>query len=174
LRVLAHFAEVPPHELWLATTDADSTVPHTWLRDQITLADGGAEAIAGTVHVQDWRCHSLKLARAFAAFYAPPGCSDQHEHVHGANLGVRADAYLAAPAFTRATGEDHALWNALREANRNLVSTRRVCVTTSARREGRAPNGFAESLLLLDETGGDIAPFPIGSLDSFSLPRDVG
>jgi hypothetical protein len=64
--------------------------------------------------------------------------------VHGANLGVRADAYLEAGGFAGlATGEDHALWNALRQRGRRMVSKRAVKVTTSSRIRARARHGFA-------------------------------
>jgi hypothetical protein len=80
------------------------------------------------------------LAERFRQFYVRGG--EHHPHVHGANLGVRADAYLAAGGFAaHPTGEDHALWRAL--ADRPRIATRRIPVVTSARRRARAPSGFA-------------------------------
>lgn len=129
---------------WIATTDADSRVPENWLAKQLALADAGADAFAGTIAVDDWSEHPPAVARAFLRFYFPPGAGDHHDHVHGANLGVRADAYLAVGGFAGlSTGEDHALWNALRGAGRRLVASRHPAVVTSARRSARAPAGFS-------------------------------
>ena len=133
-----------PSGVWLATTDADSQVPPTWLTDQLRLAAEGAEAVAGSIEVHDWSDQPPGWAERFRAHYEPPGSTDTHDHVHGANLGVRADAYLAAGGFEPlATGEDHALWNALRRARRRQISSRRLAVVTSARRVARAPHGFS-------------------------------
>jgi cellulose synthase/poly-beta-1,6-N-acetylglucosamine synthase-like glycosyltransferase len=144
---LRRFADHDPTKVWLATTDADSRVSKHWLTDHIAVADGGAEALAGTIQVDGWGDYSNSQAAAFRSFYDAHGGHDAHAHVHGANLGVRADAYLEAGGFSAlTTGEDHALWNALRRQGRRLVSSRQVTVTTSSRLLGRAPHGFAEFL----------------------------
>lgn len=136
-----------PSRTWLATTDADSRVPASWLTDQVRLAGSGVEAVAGSIVVHDWSGHAEGIAERFRRFYEPPGSTDAHEHVHGANLGVRADAYLAAGGFEPlATGEDHALWRALRRAQRLQVSSRRLSVVTSGRLAARAPLGFSAFL----------------------------
>lgn len=128
--------------IWLATTDADSEVPPSWLVDQLQLARDGAEAVAGSIRVTDWNGYPIGFGERFVQFYEPADSGDHHGHVHGANLGVRADAYLEAGGFAPlATGEDHALWRALHARPR--VSTRRLAVTTSARRAARAPDGFS-------------------------------
>lgn len=133
--LLARFADLRSDEIWLATTDADSEVPANWLVDQLALAAGGADAFAGTIEL-------AVVDAAFSRFYESLGEGDEHGHVHGANLGVRGDAYLAAGGFAPLmTGEDHALWNAL--APRRRVKTRRLPVRTSARLDGRAPDGFS-------------------------------
>lgn len=146
LRIL----ELPAAQVWVATTDADSLVPPTWLADQVTLADGGADAVAGTVEVIDWAEHPEGAPARFVRAYEGPMCLDDHTHVHGANLGVRASAYEAVGGFPGlASGEDHALWGALRRAGHALVATRRLPVVTSARRIARAPDGFAATLARL-------------------------
>jgi hypothetical protein len=146
-RVLAELASHRPARVWLATTDADSQVSPSWLTDQLRLAADGVEAIAGSIDVHDWSEQPPGWAERFRDLYEPAGSSDSHAHVHGANLGVRADAYLAAGGFEPlATGEDHALWNALRRARRRQVSSRRLTVVTSARRVARAPLGFSAFL----------------------------
>lgn len=144
-RAIEHYRAVPLDSLWIATTDADSIVPESWLTKQIELAEAGAEAIAGTVDVDDWSGIPPSRVRAYEQFYGSE--DDAHPHVHGANLGVRADAYLAAGGFAGLpTGEDVALWDALGRTGRRRVSTKRIAVTTSSRLEGRAPDGFATFL----------------------------
>lgn len=141
---LGALGTIDPRDTWLASTDADSRVPACWLTKQLALADAGADAFAGTITIDDWSEHTPAVARAFDRFYVPPGAGEQHGHVHGANLGVRADAYLASGGFPGLpTGEDHALWNALRRGGRRVVARRDPVVVTSARRRGRAPAGFS-------------------------------
>jgi glycosyltransferase involved in cell wall biosynthesis len=142
-RALQHWSHRMRSRIWLANSDADSRVPEHWLRAQLALANRGAEAIAGTVNVDDWRGHSRAKREAFCRFYEA-GVGTDHPHVHGANLGVRADVYLEVGGFLGlATGEDHALWNALRRHGKRALSRREISVATSSRRVARAPNGFA-------------------------------
>jgi hypothetical protein len=145
---LAHFAGFARSRLWLATTDADSAVPTTWLTGQLHLAEEGAQAVAGTVRVADWSARPPGLGERFQSFYDEPG--EVHPHVHGANLGIRGDAYEASGGFEPlVSGEDHALWRALQKAERPRVSTRQIAVMTSARCDGRAPRGFSGFLTQL-------------------------
>jgi len=136
---------VDPAEVWLATTDADSVVPADWLAHHLELRRRGADGCAGTVVVDSWREHGVLAKHAFDAQYRPEGCLGfGHPHVHGTNLGVSLAAYLHAGGFPPlATGEDHALWRALVDAGRCLVATPEAPVTTSGRRRGRSPAGFA-------------------------------
>ena len=144
---LAKLSREDASRLWLATTDADTRVPARWLTEQLRLAADGAEAVAGSIQVHDWTGYPEGFAERFRSFYEPPGSTDTHDHVHGANLGVRADAYLAAGGFPPlVTGEDHALWRALRRADRAQISSRRLAVVTSSRRAARAPLGFSSFL----------------------------
>ena len=69
---------------------------------------------------------------------------ETHRHVYGANLGVRADAYLAVDGFPPdGAGEDHGLWRRLRAAGYTLAQPVGVRVRTSARLHGRADEGLA-------------------------------
>jgi cellulose synthase/poly-beta-1,6-N-acetylglucosamine synthase-like glycosyltransferase len=78
--------------------------------------------------------------------------------VHGANLGFRAAAYLRAGGFPDvATGEDRALVTALTATGSRVQYTRALTVTTSARRDARAPDGFGHYLAKLDAEA-DTAP----------------
>jgi glycosyltransferase involved in cell wall biosynthesis len=139
---LAREPGVPRDRFWLATTDADSVVPTGWLTHQLALADRGADLVLGTVDVVDWEHHPPHVERRWRASYDP---RDGHRHVHGANAGARADAYLAVGGFAAVERqEDVALAAALR--HRRVVRTGAEPVLTSARRAGRAPGGFAGHL----------------------------
>ena len=139
--------DAPLERIWLATTDADTLVPRTWLTEQLGFANDGFDAVAGTIRVDDWSDYTTSLAARFSEFYTRGG--DSHPHVHGANLGVRASAYREVGGFQALeTAEDHALWNALADYRR--ISTRANPVVTSARRKGRAPAGFANFLVVME------------------------
>ncbi|MEV5752240.1 glycosyltransferase [Actinoallomurus sp. NPDC052308] len=129
---------------WVATTDADTLVPPTWLATQLRCAADGWEAVVGTVTVADWTGHPRHRPAAYARHYAADS------PVHGANLGFSAAAYRAAGGFPPlATGEDRALVTALERAGRRVLRTRRLPVVTSARRHYRAPYGFGHLLTTL-------------------------
>jgi glycosyltransferase involved in cell wall biosynthesis len=137
-----------PARLWLASTDADTLVPPDWLARQLRYARQGWEAVVGTVTVSDWSGHPGHVPELFAARYAHAG--GPHPHVHGANLGLTAAAYLAVGGFpARRTGEDHALVRALAASGRRILRTAELTVVTSARRHARAPQGFSHRLTTL-------------------------
>lgn len=141
-RALELFADVPTDRLWLASTDADSQVPTDWLAVQLGLAADGWEATVGTVDVEDWSEHVGETRSAWLAGYHPV---DHHPHIHGANLGMTAAAYLAAGGFPAlSVGEDVALVTAL--SDRRVIRTAAHPVVTSSRREARAVGGFADHL----------------------------
>ncbi len=140
------------HKCWLANTDADCMVPRHWLANQLTLAELGVEAIAGSVSVDSFAEHQPHVAAKFGASYLLEA-DGSHKHVHGANLGVRADVYLRAGGWESLyTAEDHDLWNRLAALGARRLSTSRIEVQTSGRRVGRAPHGFAEALAAHNET----------------------
>ncbi|HYZ54957.1 MAG TPA: glycosyltransferase [Streptosporangiaceae bacterium] len=137
-----------PRGLWLTTTDADSVVPPHWLSEQVRYADDGWEAVVGTVAVADWTGHTPATASEFARQYGV--WRGWHPHVHGANLGFSAQAYLAAGGFPPLrTAEDHALVSALRAQGRRVLHTPELRVVTSARTRYRAPGGFGCRLTTL-------------------------
>ncbi len=133
-------------EVWIATTDADTVVTIDWLQRQMSYANTGFDAVAGVVELLDDADRSPAIAGHFALHYAFDEINS-HSHVHGANLGVRATAYLAAGGFPDvACSEDHALWNELLRLGRPCASPIDVRVLTSARLDGRAIGGFADTL----------------------------
>jgi glycosyltransferase involved in cell wall biosynthesis len=141
-------AGVDPSAVWLATTDADTVVPPGWLERQLRYADEGWDVVLGTVTVADWDGHPPHVPAAFDALYEFG--DGPHRHVHGANLGIRASAYLAAGGFrSLRTAEDHALLAAATEAGCSVLQASDITVETSARRRARAPLGFSHLLRTL-------------------------
>jgi len=131
-----------PDAVWLATTDADTTVPPAWLRRQVDYAARGWDAFAGTVTVSDWSDHHVDVQRAWTASYKPV---DGHDHVHGANFGCTVAAYLRAGGWAPlASDEDVALLAAL--SGRRVLRSAANPVVTSARRAPRAVGGFGDTV----------------------------
>ncbi len=146
--LLRRVRTLDPADVWLATTDADTVVPESWLRQQVRCAGQGWDAVVGTVQVADWSGYRPDVRSHYDSFYDRG--DGPHPHVHGANLGVRASAYLAAGGFPAVpTAEDHALVTALAAQGR-VLRTRTLPVVTSARRQARAPHGFSHFLGELD------------------------
>jgi len=139
-----------PSAVWLATTDADTRVPPDWLARQIAVARAGADAVAGVVEIDDWRGQPAGVRRAFVAGYGAGVLGPVHTHVHGANLGVRADALMRAGGMPAvALAEDHALVDRLVASGAVIARPTSLRVRTSARREGRAAGGFSDRLRVL-------------------------
>lgn len=128
---------------WIANTDADTRVPPDWLELFAQAADAGADALLGTCEpdaqelgrdrYDQWqRFHARKVG---------------HPHIHGANLGVRASAYLDAGGFNPVAGdEDVQLIEALRARAAEVRSDGALHVVTSGRLQGRVRHGFADFL----------------------------
>jgi hypothetical protein len=130
-----------------ATTDADTVVPPGWLARQLTHAVAGWDAVAGTVEVTDWSGHAAWVQASFDAAYRVWRPGQPHPHVHGANLGVRGSAYLAAGGIRPlALAEDHALVDAVRAAGGRVLAAGDLAVRTSARTTARASGGFSAYL----------------------------
>jgi glycosyltransferase involved in cell wall biosynthesis len=132
---------VVPTRTWFATTDADSVVSSEWLA-RMTAAD--ADMVLGTVRIPVWRL-PVEVARRYLLAYKSKGPG--HNHIHGANMGFRADAYWQVGGFQAlATGEDVDLVQRFETAHMQIHRDARLTVTTSVRQVGRAPGGFAHHL----------------------------
>jgi glycosyltransferase involved in cell wall biosynthesis len=130
-----------PARTWFATTDADTIVGSDWLSQ---MARTDADVVLGTVRIPVWRL-PVEVARRYLAAYHSDGPG--HDHVHGANMGFRADAYWAVGGFRPlATGEDVDLVERFEAAHLSIRRDAKLSVTTSARQDGRAPGGFADHL----------------------------
>ena len=134
--------DIEADRIWIASTDADSAVPPNWLITQLAFARNGVDLVLGTVQPDDdLAAHELVHWESLHTIV------EGHPHVHGANLGVRADRYLAAGEFAPVDrDEDRLLVAALRELGVAEARTALIPVLTSGRRVGRAPAGFAEYL----------------------------
>ncbi|GGN43263.1 glycosyl transferase [Streptomyces kronopolitis] len=139
--------------IWLASTDADSAVPPDWLAFQLDQAHAGWEAVIGTVTVTRWpRVHQLadRHHQLYNASRPAGGGPWRHPHVHGANLGVAAEAYQKIGGFPALpVGEDLALVNALERNGHRVLRTSDCPVETSSRLRPRAVGGFGDHLARL-------------------------
>jgi cellulose synthase/poly-beta-1,6-N-acetylglucosamine synthase-like glycosyltransferase len=137
---------------WYATTDADTEVGNDWLVRQL---GSGADMVLGVVRIGQWRHHSKDAAQLYEARYRAE--AQHHQHVHGANMGFSSEAYWRVGGFAPlATGEDVDLVERFQAAGCRIHWDDSLWVTTSDRRNGRAPDGFADHLAeVSQEVAGD-------------------
>jgi GT2 family glycosyltransferase len=140
---IAGYPDVRADELWLAHTDADSSVPVGWLARQVEMADAGADVYVGTV-TPDFR--DLDAAQR-AAWLVTHEIGVANGHVHGANLGVRASTLLTVGGFAPVDEhEDVDLVDRIRGMGARVVADAAADVKTSGRPVGRTPGGYARYL----------------------------
>jgi hypothetical protein len=133
----------PAGRAWIACSDADSVVPPDGLRTQLEHARRGTDMVLGTVRPDPGDVPPAVLD----SWYPRHVVTDGHPHVHGANLGLRGDTYLAPGGFADvAMHEDVLLSRAVRAVGGRLVSTGDSPVITSGRTDGRSPGGLADYL----------------------------
>lgn len=156
---------------WLAFTDADSTVAPDWLAAQLALQ---SDAVCGTVAVDDWGIYGQRMQRHYEATYTD---RDGHAHIHGANMGVSAQAYLRAGGFMAlASSEDVALVAALQASGASIAWSAAPRVVTSARQNFKAHGGFGARLeqIELEKTwaGQSVAaPQGVANQANFAYPE---
>ncbi|MEZ0351066.1 glycosyltransferase family 2 protein [Mycobacterium sp. pR1184] len=137
-------------ECWYATTDADSRVDPGWLIHQLGV---GADMVLGVVRITDWRQHSPATAQRYARAYEAGRGGDQHDHIHGANMGFSARAYWRLGGFRAlSSGEDVDLAERFKAVGYRIHRDTDLSVITSARTQARAPRGFAHELRQLGRT----------------------
>jgi cellulose synthase/poly-beta-1,6-N-acetylglucosamine synthase-like glycosyltransferase len=141
---LAHFTCVETRSIWIANTDADSRVPQDWIRMHLTLADDGVTGVAGIIRLEENGCDEAHEVYRTTYRIAHDG---SHTHVHGANMALRADAYLDVGGWSDVSvAEDHCLWGRLKARGWRVAAHASSAVITSARLVGRARGGFADTL----------------------------
>lgn len=137
-----------PEQLWIANTDADSEVPVHWLQRQFELATGGAHMVVGTVQPDSTEVQDDLMLRWFACH----DLSEDHHHIHGANLGLRADVFARLGGFKPlGLHEDRDIVGRARALGYEVISTDTCRVKTSGRLKGTVNGGFADFLLSLSD-----------------------
>jgi len=135
--------DCPLDRVWIGNTDADSRVPLSWILTQVRIARRGFAGMIGTVR-PDFDDLTSNQIRVWQATHTP---GRPNGHVHGANLGVRADAYLAVGGFlAQPAHEDVTLVDRLIARGFALLPSDECEVITSGRRQGRTPEGYAAYL----------------------------
>ena len=146
-----------PEDTWVLSTDADTRVGASWVVDVVTRARRvDAVAVVGLAPLDRWR-GSAEGAAAYARLLTggmrPDDPVHQHDHVYGANLAVRADAYLAVGGFPAVPhGEDQALVDRL-----ELPAAGCCARPTGHRAHERSPDrpgpgGLADRLAAVEES----------------------
>lgn len=145
-RLFEQFDHLDPSNIWIATTDADSQVPDNWLHTQILQHESGVDLWCGRVTVSDWSPRIIGTAARWQSEY------EMESHpIHGTNLGFNAQTYLAAGGFNPSrVSEDRELCAAIEARGAVVYYDSSVRVVTSARKDARAPMGFAHALNLVE------------------------
>ena len=111
------------------------------------MHDLGVDIWSGSVTVLDWNQRRSGTAAVWGEQYG----AERH-WAHGASLGANGRIYLGAGGFEDlASGEDRGLVEAAAGMGARTHYDRSAPVTTSARRNGRAPLGFAHALSCVEE-----------------------
>jgi glycosyltransferase involved in cell wall biosynthesis len=133
--LLSLWADVDPAAVWIANTDADSRVPGDWLTVQLGARSSGADLWAGRVRVAENGAIVAKWKKRYLSESSP---------IHGANLGFSGALYGHIGGFRNLrSGEDRDLHCRAVAAGFRVKHDLKATVMTSARRIGRAPDGFA-------------------------------
>jgi hypothetical protein len=148
----------------ILTTDADSTISHTWFADNMRHLDEGADCVAGYIDAEPLEIvdlGSVFLCRGrledtylsqVAEIYArcDPRSHDpwpNHRVSSGASLAVRLSAYRAVGGLpSKARGEDIAFTDLLDRNGFKVRHALDVSVVTSCRLDGRATGGAADTM----------------------------
>ena len=124
----------PARELWLANNDADCAVPRDWLSLMVAESRRDTQVVLGTVLPGPGLPAALKKA-----WLSRHHLRDGHPHIHGANFGIRADAYLTLGGWQPlSVGEDVDLAGRAAAAGHRIIRTASVPVVTSSRTAARA------------------------------------
>ena len=141
--LLSLWPDVQPARIWIATTDADSRVPPDWLTVQLEAYGSGSDLWAGRVGVTEESAAVEHWKERYAA---------ERQPIHGASMGFSALVSEQIAGFRPLrTGEDRDFHRRAVAAGFQVTYDLRAAVTTSARRKGRAPGGFAGVLVGVEE-----------------------
>ena len=136
-----------PATIWIATTDADSRVPKEWLKAQVIQHELGVGLWCGRLSVNDWSSRQEGTSEQWQREY-----EKEADPIHGTSLGCNAELYLASGGFRPIeSSEDRDLCRSLQAMGTVVHFDSSVPVVTSARRDARAPLGFAHALCKVEE-----------------------
>ena len=148
----------------LLTSDADARVPPGWVAANLAALEVGAEVVAGRIVIDPDGAEALPahlhafgaLQRVYAALLdeicalVDPDPADpwpRHEEESGASIAATVAAYARAGGMPAvALGEDRAFFDALRRIDARIRHSLEVSVIVSARVEGRARGGMADTM----------------------------
>ena len=148
----------------ILTTDADSRVAPDWLARNLAALRLGADAVAGRaeiepqgaalipahLHAMDAReCAYAALLDEIRSILDPDPADPwpRHDEHSGASIAVTVQAYRRAGGMPAVRlGEDRAFFDALRRIDARIRHDPSVRVVVSARLEGRAPGGMADTI----------------------------
>ena len=139
-KLIANFNDEDLSQVWIAITDADTQVPVQWLYTQLQHAKAGVDCLVGTVEPRPDSATQELLCK----WHARHVLTEDHPHIFGANLGIRASWYEKVGGFLPLpTGEDINLVDKIRRSGAWVVSTDTTRVATSARFSDRVTQGFS-------------------------------
>ena len=147
----------------ILTTDADSQVAPNWIAANLAAFDAGAEAVLGRIDLDSegkflpralhrrGRLEDMyeRLLTELSWLLDPLEHNPwpHHATISGASLGITRTAYRRIGRLPRVpVGEDKALIALLSRQDARIRYCPTIHVTTSARTNGRAPGGVAETL----------------------------
>ena len=162
----AWLAEAGSHDGCILTTDADSRVGPTWIRDNLAAIARGVDAVAGRIVLEP-----AEAARLPAALHARGALEGRYESLlveifarldreafnpfpnhwttSGATLAVRRSVYLKVGGMPPVpVGEDRAFIAAVRANGGRVRHAPDIEVVTSGRLDGRAAGGAADTMKL--------------------------
>ena len=152
------------HDGVLLTTDADARVSPGWVAANLTALESGAEVVAGRaviepegakaipahLHAIDTReCAYATLLDEIYALVDPDPADPwpRHDEESGASIAATVTAYDRVGGMPAVTlGEDRAFFDVLRRYDTRIRHAPDVSVIVSARTEGRACGGMADTM----------------------------
>ena len=149
----------------ILTTDADSQAAPNWIAENLAAFEAGAEAVLGRIGLDgEGKFLPEALHRRGELEEAYEGLLTElswlldplehnpwpnHATISGASLGITRAAYCGVGRLPRVPlGEDKALIALLSRQDARIRYCPSVQVVTSARTNGRAPGGVADTLLI--------------------------
>ena len=142
-----------PYQPWGMNERLDSWQQQQPLSDRVQHSLSlEVDAVCGTVTVETWDESFSESAQI--RYHQHYQNREGHRHIHGANLGISAEAYRLAGGFEPlACDEDVQLVRQLERCGATIAWSHRPQVLTSARLDSRARGGFGDYLRDLVQTG---------------------